>query len=1385
MSGRHQISADGKHLIDGVAFGRPRLKTPRDRPPVDIPPLKRRRITYEDEEGDEEEPRLLLTEHGEDGRRRKRVRIHDRFDDASVDEYGDDEEDGDDDFSGEDTDGSAEGDEDSESDDIDDSDVQDELRDLQAENEWLQDERPARPEVLGETAAGPATQEKTRGLDLATLDKISALRAAFPKVSISACERALLRHDGDLQEAYYRLRSRYRPRLSFDEIALRFDHPPPPSSAGAPGYEDPRESDDSETQSVDSMVKHYDQHGFPSGSILAGTASTQMAETMRKSGHPVKPPVHTKFDDYKHTSDQTSSSGSEDDDYSDSHSETDSGPEVASSKPPNASAGARLSASSDVDSESESDCDCDSECESDSGSENDSEDESDSGSESGSESESGNESDSASIGDGPGDVGSASDSDDSMDGDIDDWSSSSDGSSSSDDESSDEDGHAKSRSTSDSSASPSESAESDDTSTSEDSVGDSASGRSTSPVAQKRAVPADLQTSGTRPKTIQSSVQGTSVHREEPEKIFPEQHSASKDAPRPVPPGQGKTATQKRNARRRAALKARKAAAQAQELPEPSQSAGVGSGAESAELRESIDVKKAALLRSLQFLGVPSQDAGSVESKHSADEPVRQQAQNRQSLSSPKGERAQSKEGQAEREQDSEAWRDKIIYRAVECCHDGVELSEPPFPFVQRWDPQQQRFSKEKTQRGGRSKRKQRNQAEYLDEESRSGAKRRKYAGYEADDVSHQSSRQQDDGTTYQDTVLNYDDEPQEASDRSEQAGSQTADGEDLPPLPPDLSTLPMLQPGQVTAGMVLTWKQLLLSKATSWQPQVADLTGVVVEVLEDNALRVRLAKRDRNLDRNEKVFDEEGNRVYDKFELPGMDEEGEEAGEEGYRTLELADMMEPRILQPAPCRASGLDRSDPSPEATREEGVGSTKGDIPTADDKEQEGEHTIGSGGADDSDAQPNCRGEEAPEASTSSQPADEISMTEDRRREISLLINDAGFRKDIDPSVTGNASLDLSSPSRQLEDMVQDAPAATSEASLAQCQTSPERQSQAKTNLDSQPILIEPFHGFSDATSEVHEEGRVAYPKLNLPVSETGSTRSGRQVDPDFSIELGDDTFHGLEDGEGASSPPRHHDRDEGHAASADDSGAESDSDCSDSSLPSLSDLWGGTASTKGSKSPSRSASAVRGRESTAGSHEESMRRHDSTDSRPAEDDRGRQQSVELAQKLVDKPIEKPAPKKTAQQKTTAAVNIKKERGSPRAATGDSLGNLAQPSRSARESKSPFVIPEGSQVVSLLDSSPEPEIEEHYADDSVDETYREPGMPTGSGWVKKSRTRRGVSVPASSAARETAPRRLASSQAQSQTQSQSRQSTDGRSNAALSSLMRAKRKVLGDTL
>ncbi|AEO57188.1 hypothetical protein MYCTH_2056315, partial [Thermothelomyces thermophilus ATCC 42464] len=520
-------------------------------------------------------------------------------------------------------------------------------------------------------------------------------------------------------------------------------------------------------------------------------------------------------------------------------------------------------------------------------------------------------------------------------------------------------------------------------------------------------------------------------------------------------------------------------------------------------------------------------------------------------------------------------------------------------------------------------------------------------------------------------------------------------DENDLPPLPVDVSALPTLEPGKAVPGMILTWKQWLLSKATNWQPQVSSLTGIVVNVNDDNTIEVRLAKRDRNLDRNEKMFDDDGNRIYDKFELPGLDDEGDDAAEQGYRTLDFADLIEPRILQYAiegADTSTTLEQPSTTPaerpenpdimqsnrlEPARNRASGTPDETGPKSNEAESRQEDT------DTRQRGDRRTGSESPAVQ---EPIDN-SISEDRRHEISLLINDAGFRKDVDPSVTDHGRLDLSSPSRQLEEMAHDA-TLHSEVSQAQGGGSPRLPSQSTSNnVESQPtVVLEPFHGFSDCTSEAADEGRVAHPKLDLPPSEAGSLQSGRQIDPDFSIELGENPIHDPDDPATGSRSTLGRRSEDGNSPADktddDDVRDDSDSSSSDSSFPSLSDVWN-TRATNPSKAPSKSA----------------------------------------------------AMSTTTKMPGTNDANLSEDGGAE-----------------------PFS---------------ESELEEHYAEDSIDETYEDSDMPTGPGWVTKARAPRGVSVPASSATRDSAPKRVSSSQPQ--------QTVDKRTMSALNSLLRAKKRVL----
>ncbi|KXX73960.1 hypothetical protein MMYC01_209691 [Madurella mycetomatis] len=1416
LSGRHQISTNGKHLIDGIAFGRPRLKTPRDRPLIDIPPLKRRRLAYRAEESEDEDSRLLLTERGGGHQEDGLVWLRPRSDDADDDDFEGDEEYVDGDFA-DDTDGEDDENDDMDSDDAADSELEDELRDLQAENGHLQDD--PSEEIANKESQAP-TQAKSKQLDLLRLDRITMLRAAFPNAPVDVCEKAVVLHNDKLDKAYDMLRFHYgyRPAKALGTMLASSDT----LQSEAPAAVVDDGAGDSEAESVTSIVKHYDQHGFPSGSILAGTASAQMAEVLRKSGHLVKRPVHTKFDEsLKDTRDGghrelienagtsssqrrlrnnsharppssliegISASNGEDESGNDSESGSDSGPEIASSKTLKVPAGARLP----IGDQSSPKSDSDSESESDGGGGDSSDDSSDDSSVSSEDViDSGSDSDSDSYSD------SDSDSDNSSGGDS-----------------------GEVRGGPDNSAIASENEESG--SSSEDSSDDSSSDSSSPHPASKEATATHAsgvpgpKSQETSPRSLERSVAQLDCEIGSPQTI-----SAQRDATRPIPPGQGKTATQRRNARRRAALKARKAALEGESSLTPISQSVAEPGRETRDSRNSIAAKKAELLRSLgaaandmalhtsaplEHESVPAAawffGALGLKNPTSKDDEEQLRSTLMKNIQPLVNHRlVDSTDDQCDRsnneptgQEDPEAWRDRIVYRGVECCHDGVELSEPPFPFVQRWDPQQQHCYKDKTQRGGRSKRKQRNQAEFLDGEARPNTKRRKFDGdpfhCDADDDACGPYRHQDRGFGYDETVLNYDDEPQETPKQMDHSPRKNVEEEDLPPLPTDVSTLPMLRPGDAAPGMVLTWKQWLLSKATSWQPQVSSLTGLVVDVLEKSSLRVRLAKRDRNLDQNEKVYDDEGNRVYDKFELPGVDDEDEEAAEEGYRTLEFADMIEPRVLRTSSRIAESIPSVQQAPSTLNDDEATCAAQELAhqVEPERHQADSQQIGIdrqqsivSGAALSESSP-CLAGQLPSDGA-------VSVSEDRRREISLLINNAGFRKDVDPSVTKTSSLNLSSPSRQLEEMAHELPGPALEVSPAPSHVSragPDPCSQAASNnVDSQPILLEPFNGFSDAIKGPVDAGQASYPKLDLPTSDMGSIHSGRQVDPDLSIELSNSPFNEFSDGEGkggTSSPAMQHESGNDVTLATLEGlkpRGRSPSESSDDSFPSLSQVWI-SASTNGSRSPTRGAvsSAAKARKLDIRpdlEYEEAMRRLDDGDELSGDDDEGQQpQLSKLAQKLVDKPIEKPSSKKLIprQKKGSAqvpATRIKTERASPSPSTHDSL-DLPDANRPVRSNGSPFRVPEGSQVVSLLTSSPEPEVEENYAEDSIDETYKEPDMPEGRGWVKKSRERRGVRT-TSRAVREASPKRSVSSQ--------SKHTTSTRSSAALTSLLRAKKR------
>lgn len=762
LTGRHQISVDGRHLVDGVAFGRPWLRVPRERPMLEIPPRKRARLMYEfedieaegEEEDEEEDDEDFMDEEGSDG---------------------EDEDEDEDSEAGEmlQLENGPQSDDESEStsEEEDEQDEQDENMD----DELQLLRRDTASEAGASTAA--ARGQMLRGL-LPTLNGTAALRLAFPLLSSRVVQKELAKNENDVGQTYKVLLQSNHTALSFDEMMDK-------AVTGLLGDSSSAEEDEEPVPQAPQrpLIEEVD----------AGEPPLRIEELLSDS--------------------DTSSSGSSDSSDSDSEyesaSEEQSGGAVAS--------GEKVTLNGvDVDDEDDEDSDSS--------------------------------------------FGGSEDEDEGDD----------DSSDSSDDSSSD---------SSDESEAPS------------------------------------VQGTG---QIKQSSVDKTPTKPKE------------QPAPPEVPPGEGLTRTQKRNARRRKAkqaqqglledggnkvleeclndLAARKAALlntlgeDKAKTPEPvpevvsivpakestkdeapvteNKETSESKSAESTPRRMKMDLGAGRRL----LLGA----LGLKNPKTKADE-EKLRAETMKNVKPLQNHRLIEEVQEAPEEvQPDEAWRDKIIYRAIECCHEGMELSEPPFPFVQRWDPQQHFNSMRKRKRQSQEFYDDyQDESQFYDEEpveaesAKQSKKKKKQQSQQAEEPSVDE--------------LNYDDvAPEERHD------SPVADVDDLPALPADVNTLPALNKSLVKPGMVITWQELSMSKATNWQPQMINKTALVLGPGANDTFRVLLAKRDRDYD--EKEYDEEtGQRIYDRFEAPDFDEDEQvDAEDDGNRLLSWQEVMDPRIVQQA-----------------------------------------------------------------------------------------------------------------------------------------------------------------------------------------------------------------------------------------------------------------------------------------------------------------------------------------------------------------------------------------------------------------------------------------------------------------------------------------------------
>jgi len=233
---------------------------------------------------------------------------------------------------------------------------------------------------------------------------------------------------------------------------------------------------------------------------------------------------------------------------------------------------------------------------------------------------------------------------------------------------------------------------------------------------------------------------------------------------------------------------------------------------------------------------------------------------------------------------ESDFWKNKIVLSAVECCDDTIVLSSPPYPFTQRWDPQQQ------------------DEYDQSDSHGWQGRNRNKKNGrnsYSCTDEYKEHDGFYDEQPDEMITTLNYDEETQApepiVDNISNNVQPDITSADDLPPLPTAVDTLKSLEKEDIVPGTIIAFKLLEVSKATNWAPDVSHYRTAKIlndDDLSEGTIKIELAIRDRE----KAEYDEEGKRIFDKFEMVVDDDEQDD----GIRILDVKELIEPKLVQTA-----------------------------------------------------------------------------------------------------------------------------------------------------------------------------------------------------------------------------------------------------------------------------------------------------------------------------------------------------------------------------------------------------------------------------------------------------------------------------------------------------
>ncbi|RMZ67299.1 5-methyltetrahydropteroyltriglutamate-homocysteine methyltransferase [Pyrenophora seminiperda CCB06] len=230
-------------------------------------------------------------------------------------------------------------------------------------------------------------------------------------------------------------------------------------------------------------------------------------------------------------------------------------------------------------------------------------------------------------------------------------------------------------------------------------------------------------------------------------------------------------------------------------------------------------------------------------------------------------EKAAQENQELEGASDPNFWKSRINVSAFECWEEDFELSAPPFPFQQHWDPAS------KLMRTKAAKRKHHQKRGHVPQES---------VILRVDEEEAKDDEEK--------MILNYDDAPavNPSSENTDAAIEDqlrndvaTAAQADVPPLPEDMTTLPDLASSDMKVGAIIVSKFFTVNPITI-TPEISDYKTATVEHEGDSGpgagtIQLKIAARD--LPKKKKKFDRRGNRIYKAADALLMKDEDEEEG--------------------------------------------------------------------------------------------------------------------------------------------------------------------------------------------------------------------------------------------------------------------------------------------------------------------------------------------------------------------------------------------------------------------------------------------------------------------------------------------------------------------------